>query len=95
MQISTTNKNIFYILKRFHSSFQLRRNPGNKNPNVLSNNINDINIIRVYKRNCIYTNDQQDLKENLVIKYQYKNNPEIISLNIPLYKYQDLLNETS
>ena len=95
MQISTTNKNIFYILKRFHSSFQLRRNPGNKNPNVLSNNINDINIIRVYKRICIYTNDKHDLKENLVIKYQYKNNPEIISLNIPLYKYQDLLNETS
>jgi len=95
MQISTTNKNIFYILKRFHSSFQLRRNPGNKNPNVLSNNINDINIIRVYKRNCIYSNDTQVLKEHLVIKYKYKNSSEIITLNLPWEKYNDLLNGTS
>jgi hypothetical protein len=95
MNISTTNKNVYYILKRFNSSFRLRRNPGFENPNVLSNHISDITIIKVYKRKCIYTNNPNYIRDNLVIKYQYKNNPEVISLNIPWDKYQDLLTETS
>ena len=79
------------ILKRFHSSFKLRRNPHWDNPNVLSDNIEDICVIDIYKRNCIYTNDSQNSKDHLVIKYKYQNNPETISLNLPWEKYKDLL----
>jgi len=95
MDISTTKTNVYHILKRFNSYFRLRRNNECRNPNHLSNNINDINIIRVYKRKCIYTDDPNHIRDNLVIKYQYKNNPEIICLNIPLERYNDLLIETS
>lgn len=95
MDIITTNKNVYYILKRFNSNFKLRRNKEYKNPNILSNNINDINIIRVYKRKCIYTDDLKHTKDNLVIKYQYKNNPDIITLNVLWDRYKDLLTETS
>ena len=82
---------VYYILKRFHSSFKLRRNPGYKNPNKLSNCVNDIYVIDIYKCKCIYTNNNHNIKDHLVIKYKYQNNPEIISLNIPWEKYNDLL----
>ena len=81
---------VYYILKRFHSSYKLIRNPHCNNPNVLYN-IKDIYVIGIYKRNCIYSNDRQNSKEHLVIKYKYQNNPETISLNLPLEKYNDLL----
>lgn len=95
MQITTTNKQVYYILKRFYSTFRLRRSPGNPNPNILSSQIQDITIVYVYKRPCTYTNDIHHLKDHLVIKYKYKNNPEVISLNLPWDKYNDLLTETS
>jgi len=91
MEIKSTNTEVYYIIKRFYNNYKLRRNPGHPNPNILSNHIQDITLIKMYKRGCIYSNEENSHKENLVIKYKYKDVNEIISLNIPWDNYKDLL----
>jgi len=91
MEIKTTNIEVYDIIKRFYSKYKLRRNPGNPNPNILSKYIQDIYLIKLYKRVCTYSNNENIYKENLVIKYKYKNKDEIISLNLPWDDYKDLL----
>jgi hypothetical protein len=90
--IILNNNKIYYIIKRFYSKFKLRRrNAENKNPNILPYYIDDISYIKSYKFLCVYSNAKNIKKENLVVKYTYKNHKEIISLNIPLDEYEDLL----
>ena len=91
MEIKTTHTEVYNIIKRFYNRYKLRRNPSNPNPNIFSNHIHDITLIKIYKRSCIYSNAENSYKENLVIKYKYKNANEIISLNIPWDNYKDLL----
>jgi hypothetical protein len=92
--IILNNTHIYYIIKRFYSKFKLRRNrrnTGNKNPNILPYYIDDICYIKSYKFLCVYTDSKNIKRENLVVKYTYKNPNEIISLNIILDEYKDLL----
>lgn len=91
MELKSSNREIYFIIKRFYTKYKLRRNPGNPNPNILSKNIQDISLIKIYKRVCTYSNNENMYKENLVIKYKYKNKDEIISLNLPWDDYKDLL----
>ena len=91
MEINTNNNEVYSIINRFYSRYKLWRNPGHPNPNKLSNFIQDIYLIKVYKRVCTYSNNENSYKENLVVKYKYKNIDEIISLNIPWEEYKDLL----
>lgn len=91
MEIKTNNKEVYSIIQRFYSRYKLRRNADRSNPNKLSNFIQDICLIQVYKRVCTYSNNENSYKENLVIKYKYKNVNEIICLNIPWEEYKDLL----
>jgi hypothetical protein len=89
--ISLDNNQIYFIIKRFHSKFKLRRNSEYENPNMLPDKIEDINYIWSYKYLCVYSDTINRKKENLVLKYTYKNMDEIICLNLPLYEYEDLL----
>ena len=89
--ISLNNNQIYYIIERFYSKFRLRRNSENKNPNTLPDKIEDINYIKSYKYVCVYSDAINIKKQNLVVKYTYKNTDEIICLNLPLYEYEDLL----
>jgi hypothetical protein len=91
MELESSNNEVYYIIKRFNSKYKLRRNPDFPNPNILSNYIEDISLIKIYKRFCTYSNNENMYKENLVIKYKYKNKNEIITLNIPFDEYKDLL----
>ena len=81
------NKNQFYlIIKRIYLKFKLRRKP---NPTKEIFLTEDIVLVKAYIFPCIYSNNENIKKENLVIKYIY--NKEIISLNILLDDYKDLL----
>ena len=89
--IILNNNQIYCIVKRFYSKFNLRRSSKCVNPNILSNNTNDIDYIKSYKFLCIYSDTKNITRENLVLKYTYKNTDEIICLNIPLDEYKDLI----
>ena len=70
MEINSSNNEVFGIIKRFNSKFKLRRNPGNPNPNKLPIYTQDISLIKIYKRVCTYSNNENNYKDNLVIKYK-------------------------
>lgn len=89
--IILNNQQIYYIIKRFYSKFKLRRASKCKNPNILQYFIDDISYIKSYKFLCVYSDKKNIKKENLVVKYTYKNPNEIICLNIALDEYKDLL----
>lgn len=91
MEIKINNKEIYSVLQRFYAKYKLRRHPGHPNPNKLSNYLHDFYIVKIYKRVCTYSNNENSYKDNLVIKYKYKNVDEVISLNIPWEDYKDLL----
>jgi hypothetical protein len=89
--IILNSNQIYCIVKRFYSKFKLRRNTKCVNPNILSNDTNNIDYIKSYKFLCIYSDTKNITRENLVLKYKYKYTDEIYCLNIPLDQYQDLL----
>ena len=89
--IILNNQQIYHIIKRFYSKFKLRRNPGHKNPNILPYYIDDLSYINSYKFLCVYSDTKNIKKENLVVKYTFKNPNEIFCLNISFDEYKDLL----
>lgn len=89
MEIKLDKENLKSIIRRFHYKFKLRRNPDFPNPNKIIHQLEDINLIKAYIGPCIYSNDKNIKKENLIIKY--KLNEDLISLNIILDEYKDLL----
>jgi len=91
MEINSSNNEVFGIIKRFNYKYKLRRHPGYPNPNKLPIYTQDISLIKIYKRVCTYSNNENNYKDNLVIKYKYKNTEEIVSLNLPWDEYNDLL----
>ena len=84
---------VYQILERFHEKFKRRRKfIGNPNPNPKTIDINNINIIQIYKRTCKYVNETEiETKANLVIKIQYSPNSEYYILNVLYTDYKDLL----
>lgn len=92
MDLTLNNKQIHSIIQRFNSKFKLRIKKDNPNPKHELFSLNDIYIIKTYKFPCTYSNVKSNEKrENLVIKYFYKNKKEIISLNLLLEEYKDLV----
>ena len=88
--LSLTNKQIYSILKRFYTKYvSSKKNIGKTNPNKLPSNQEDIQIMEVCIFPCIYSNNENQKKENLIIKFRYKE--DTISLNILLEHYKDLL----
>jgi len=87
------SRQIYSIIKRFHSKFKLRlrRNSEYLNPNSLPSNIEDISFIHSYKYICVYSDKLNQQKECIVVKYTLKNMDEIICLNLPLHEYEDII----
>ena len=81
------------ILERFHEKFKRRRKfIGNPNPNPKTIDINNINIVQIYKRTCKYIDlNKTETKANLVIKIQYYPKKEYYFLNVLYDDYKDLL----
>jgi len=84
-----SNKQMYSIMERFHSKYISRRNKGKPNPNTLPSSQDDIQIVQAYIVPCIYSNNENQKRENLFIKFIFKK--ETISLNILLEDYKDLL----
>jgi len=82
---------VYSILSRFHDKFKLIRNPSSPNPNELPTSTDEIDLVQVYKILCVYSNEKNIRKENLIIKYKMNSRSEIISLNLPYEEYKDLL----
>ena len=82
---------VYSILKRFNQKFKLIRNPHCPNPNKLPKSTDEIQLVQIYKFLCIYSNEKNIKKENLIIKYKMNSRSEIISLNLPYEEYKDLL----
>ena len=87
-----SNKQMYSIMERFHSKYISRRNKGKPNPNTLPSSQDDIKFIQAYINPCIYSNNENKKRENLIIKFKYeKISQDIISLNILLEDYKDLI----
>lgn len=92
MELSLNNKQIYLIIQRFNSKFRLRKKKDSPNPKSELFTLNDIYLFNVYKFPCTYSNDNYNKKrEHLVIKYFYKNETELTSLNLLLDEYNDLI----
>lgn len=95
-----THSQMCSIVERFYSKHKYRKNAENKKKSVP--NMLEILFIQAYTKSCIYSNQTNIPKENVVIKYKIINNEiinneiknefknEIISLNLLLEDYQDL-----
>ena len=84
------NKNQMYcIIERFYSKYISVKHKGKPNPNKLPSNQEEIHLIESYVVPCIYSNSENKKRENLIIKFRFEQ--DIISLNILLEEYKDLL----
>lgn len=84
------NKQMYCIMERFHSKYISVKNKGKPNPNKLPSNQEEIHFIEAYIHPCIYSNNSNEKRENLIIKFRFTEE-DIISLNILLEDYKDLL----
>jgi len=92
MDLTLNNKQIYSIIQRFHSKFMLRIKKDNPNPKSVLFTVDDIYLDQVYKLPCTYANhNYNEKREHLVIKYFYKDEKEVTSLNLLLDEYNDLI----
>jgi hypothetical protein len=84
------------ILDRFHNKFKYRKNTGKKKP-ILDYEFQNIHVIDIKIKQCVYTNSINDIKQNLIVKYYiYDQDTSIISLNLLFDDYKDIIyNETT
>ena len=91
MNVKLNNNQTYLIIKRFNSKFKVRKKD-KPNPKLVLFTLNDIFLLKAYKFICNYTNDNHnEKKENLVIKYLFKNETVPISLNLLLDEYNDII----
>lgn len=89
MEINLNNNQFYLILQRFNTKFKLRKKIS-PNPNIYLEK--QVILKKAYKIYCIYSDDKNKSKENLVIKYKNNLKDEIYSLNILLEDYKDIIN---
>lgn len=79
---------LYEIIERFHKKFEYRR----KKETKAIPKKEDVHIINAYLRDTKFTKDSKNfVNKMIVIKYYYKNYPEIISLNVCFHDYSDIL----
>lgn len=91
MKIFITNFQVHSIMERFYSKYKYRHS--DRTTKKLPN-LQDIIFIQAYTNLCIYSNQSNLQKENIIIKFKLINNDlvdEIISLNILYDDYKDLI----
>ena len=94
MELNLNNNQVYSAIHHFYSNFKLRRKGKNdSNPNqYILDNINKIIIVKIYCKKCVYSNDINEIKDNIVIIFklnEYKK--EVIRLNLLLENYKDIL----
>ena len=90
MDIFISNYQIYSIIERFYSKYKSKK----YQRKTTLPNIQDIIFIQAYINSCIYSNEINLQKENIIIKFKLINNDlvdEIISLNILYDDYKDLI----
>lgn len=83
---------IYSIIERFYSKYKYRVSGRTKTKNLP--NMNDILFVEAYTNSCVYSNQSNLQKENIIIKFKLTDNDlvnEIISLNILYDDYKDLI----
>jgi len=88
MEISLDENQFYSILKRFRSKLKYKNGEQIYKENKISSK-EDISLLETYKISCIYSNENNEKRENLVLKYICNN--EVIILNILLEEYKDLI----
>jgi len=91
MNLFMTHSQIYSIIQRFDSKYKYRKSNRIRETIV---NIQNIIFIEAYIIPCIYSNQCNLQKENIIIKFKIKKNEsidEIVSLNILYDDYKDLL----
>jgi hypothetical protein len=83
---------IINIIKRYHSRFSYKLCPGRRKE-IFYLKANDLIYICSYIKECKYANELEkiDNKLHLIIKYKLINDNTMISLNILLENYKDLI----
>jgi hypothetical protein len=93
MKIFISNYQINSIIERFYSKYKYRQCGRTRSTKNIPY-IQDIIFIQAYTYPCIYSNQSNLQKENIIIKFKIDNNDlvdEIISLNILYDDYKDLI----
>jgi hypothetical protein len=93
MELNLNNNQVYSAIHRFYSNFKLRRNRNDSNPNqCILDNINNIIIVKIYCKKCLYSNDINIIKDNIVIIFKLNEcKKEVIRLNLLLENYKDIL----
>jgi hypothetical protein len=82
-------KDIYYsIIQRYYNRFCYRKR--NDKSKRIAPNKEDIQILRVYSGNTIFSSNKNIVKEMINIHYQIQND-DIVHLSIDLEFYTDLL----
>lgn len=92
MELNLNNNQLRLAIQRFYSKFKLRRS-ANPNPNkFILDNINKIIVLKIYYKKCVYSNNVNEIKDNIVIIFKLnKFEDEVICLNLLLDDYKDVL----
>lgn len=87
MELNCNENKLFSIINRFYSKFKLRKSD-NPNPHkFILDNLNKITILKIYYKKCVYSNEVNIIKDNIVIIFKIN---EIISLNLLFDDYKDI-----
>lgn len=90
MNLFMTHSQIYSIIQRFDSKYKYRKSNRTKETKLKSQ---DIIFVEAYINSCIYSNQSNLQKENIIIKFKIKNMEEnaVFSLNVLYDEYKDLL----
>ena len=94
MELNLNDNRIYDAIHRFYSNFTKRLSDG-PNPNqIIIDNLKHIKILKIYCKKCIYSNDNNIIKDNIVIVYLFDNlYKEVIHLNLLLEDYKDIFKD--
>jgi hypothetical protein len=88
MELSCNENKVYSAINRFYTKFKLRRS-NNPNPHkLILDNLNKISILKIYYKKCVYSNDKNIIKDNIVIIFKLN---EVYCLNLLFDDYKDIL----
>ena len=91
MELNVIRNQVYTAIHIFYTKFKLRRS-SDPNPNqFIADNINQIKILKIYYKKCIYSKDINQIKDNIVILFKLNEfKKEVISLNLLFDDYKDI-----
>lgn len=94
-KLNVIKNKVYLAIHRFYSNFKLRRS-NDPNPNqIIADNINQIEILKIYYKKCIYSNDKNEMKDNIIIKFKLNEfKKESFYLNLLFEDYKDIFEDS-